>query len=135
MWCYFWHEDFDMKTSVHRPQGIVKTANGKPLPLVGQNLPNPTLNITNPQKRVPAVAQLVFRGSFAQLLPQSAKNLANLVHFLCTLPGTTSAKTIPTLAHIWCPKPYAVWHFHWPKWYPRHPSIRILPSKGIPPGS
>ncbi len=50
----------------------------------------------------------VKNGLLAQLLARSAEHLANLEQFLtfCTLPGTTSAKTIPSLAHIWCLKPY-----------------------------
>ena len=48
------------------------------------------------------MAHLVFKnGSLAQLLARSAENLANLVQFFtfCTLPGTTSEKTISSLAH------------------------------------
>ena len=62
-----------------------------------------TITGTNPQKMVPSVAQLVLKnGLLVQLLAHSTENLANVVQLLtfCTLPGTTSAKTIPSLAHI-----------------------------------
>ena len=47
------------------------------------------------------MAELVSKnGLLAQLLVRSAENLVNSEQFLtfCTLPGTTSAKTIPSLA-------------------------------------
>ena len=66
-----------------------------------------TLTGTNPQKRVPFVAQLLLKsGYLVQLLARSAENSANFAQFLTfyTLPGTTTGKTIPFLAHIWCSK-------------------------------
>ena len=38
----------------------------------------------------------------------------------------TPARTAPQ-------NPYPLWHYNWPKWYPRCPSICILTSMGVPP--
>ncbi len=71
-------------------------------------------------KRVPSVAQLVFKtGLLVKLLVCSTENPAILVQFLtfCTLPGTTTGKTIRSLAYMWCSKPYPWWQIAW-KPYP-----------------
>ncbi len=73
-----------------------------------------TLSGTNPQKSVPAWAQLVYKnGTLAQLLVRSAENVANLVHFFYILHSSwhnqcknhalsdthLMFKTLPLVAH------------------------------------
>ncbi len=144
---------------------------GKCIPLLGWHCQTPTISGTrfakpypywhinwafihtltgiNPQKGYPLWQNCCYRGLLLWLLVCCTKISANLVQFFtfCTLPGTTTGRNTPSLAHIWCSKPYPLhalghiawkpyplWHWNWPKGYP--PGLAyayLLPSIGVPP--
>ena len=111
--------------SVHHSPGVLTRkmytpARTAPPPSVAQNLRNLTLTDTKfGPKSIPLLAKIhkkctlcgttiVKKWLIGTNVDRSAKNPANFAQFLtfCTLHSTTTGKTIPFLAHIWCSEPY-----------------------------